>query len=342
MQINCFSPGGCGGTDYNQHLYVNVAKKQWYCHKCGYGDSRQQFGSGSLVRFIADAEKKPFSVIIERLLGTVVPTPDEDLAEYLQRAFNPQPEEVEGPRKIKLSGATKKLRAGTGGPYRDYVFQRGFTDVDLILFDVRYIIRHEFFKKENGKPFEWKWRVVFPIPDIEGKVRSAVGRSITPKQENAWSAWPNADTKDLLWPLGTWDSTSMWRPYSMVKKVVLTEGVFDAHAVNSLTFDFSLCTFGKKISDDQIELLTQLGVEEVVLAWDMDAKEQIKRAVGKLNGRFDVFVFPFEDFGWKEFDFGDVLAKRMEDHVAARKVLINELSRPISTDSLEYCSWILR
>jgi hypothetical protein len=225
------------------------------------------------------------------------------------------------------------------------VYQRGFTDIDLILFDVRYIVKHEFFKKENGKPFEWKWRVVFPIPDTKGNIRSAVGRSITPKQENAWSAWPNADTKDLLWPLGSWTKNGKWKVWSPheFKKVILTEGIFDAHAVNVLTPNMSLCTFGKKISDDQMELLSQLGVKEVVLAWDMDAKEQIKRAVGKLNGRFDnVFVFPFRHSGWKEFDFGDVLAKKMVDHAAAREILIDELSHLINTNSLEYCSWILR
>ena len=349
IQVNCFAPSGCG-SDFKQHLYVNITKKRWYCHKCGYGDSRQQFGSGSLVRFMADAEGVRYAVIVERLLGIVVPTPDEDLTEYLVRAFAEQAEleEEQAPKVITLPKEIYLLRetGRTATTYREYALNRGFTLADLTALDMRYVVKYAFPLKEgenkDKRRFEWKWRVVFPIVDLEGNYRSAVGRSITTKQENAWAAWPNSDIRDLVWPLGHWeDHGGLWVPMKLQSNVaVLVEGVPDAHAVNTLTEHQAFCTFGKKISNLQMGLLSQLGVEQIILAWDCDAKEQIKRAVEKLAGRFEVFVFPFRAAGWQAFDFGDVLARKMDDPDCAQQILVEELACPLPVESPEYCAWV--
>jgi hypothetical protein len=341
-QINCFSDE-CGGSDYHRHLYINVDKKRWVCFKCGYGDHREQPGTSSLVRFLADAEGEHKAVIINRLLNIVVPTPSTDLREVLAKAFEDQEEEVQEKRVISFPKQIYKLRdvGSASTSYRNYILNRGFTLTDLAALDTRYVVKYAFPLKEGQKrSFEWKWRVVFPVYDLEGECRSAVGRSITKKQENAWANWPDSDIRDVVWPLGHWDG-GKWVPLQHCRCVVLTEGVMDAHAVNSLTDLRALCTFGKKLSDPQMDLLTDVGAERIILAWDRDAKSQIRRAVKRLSKRFEVFVFPFRAPGWRDFDFGDVLARTMDDHKQAADIMADELYHPLSVESPEFCSWVI-
>lgn len=343
IQINCFAPGGCGGSDRHRHLYVNVTKKQWYCHKCGYGDSRQQSGTGSLVRFIADAEKKPYSAVIEMLLGMVVPTPDENLTDYLLRAFNPhlvEPKKITN-KYIELPAEVKKLTPHSKGNYLGFAIARGVDYLDLTMHDIRYVEHYQFPQEEGEKPFAWRWRVIFPVFDLEGKMRTAVGRTISKKEKYAWAAWPGSEPAENLWPLGFWSPyKNEWTPCDYRDEhVVLTEGVFDAHAVNSLTSYYSVCTFGKKISDDQIQLLQKAGVERVILAWDKNAKTQIERAVKKLSGRFKLSVFPFESNLWDDYDFGDMLLSNSKKF---HSEFTHELDHSIPTDSPEYLAWLFK
>lgn len=345
IQINCFSPNGCAGSDYHRHLYVNVEKKRWCCHKCGYGDGREQPGTGNMVTFLADAEGEHKAVIINRLLNTVVPTPSADLEDVLAKAFadqDPQ-EKIEEKRVITFPKEIYPLRevGSASTNYRKYILNRGFTLTDLAALDTRYVIKYAFPLREGQKhSFEWKWRAVFPIYDLEGECRSAVGRSITKKQENAWANWPNSDIRNVIWPLGRWDN-GVWVPLARCRVVVLVEGIMDAHAVNTLTGFQALCTFGKKLSTPQLDLLSDLGVEVVILAWDRDAKSQIRHAVKRLSGRFEVYVFPFRAQGWCDFDFGDVLARTMDDHERATGILLEELNDPLSIESPEFCAWVI-
>lgn len=341
-QINCFSPNGCNGSDYKRHLYVNVDKKRWVCFRCGYGDHREQPGTSNLIQFLADAEDVHKAVIINRLLNLVVPTPSTDLRELLTNALEPTVEErqkriIDFPKEIYLLRSTGRLSKN----YRKYILNRGFTLTDLAELDTRYVIKYVFPKEEGQKrTFEWKWRVVFPVYDLEGRCRSAVGRSITAKQKNAWANWPNSDIRDVVWPLGHWDN-SKWVPLQKCRSVVLTEGVMDAHAVNTLTEHRALCTFGKKLSQPQMDLLMDIGAERVILAWDRDAKSQIRRAVRRLSSCFEVFVFPFRSQGWRNFDFGDVLEGTMDDPQVAVDALVQELANPLSIESPAFCAWAI-
>ena len=179
IQINCISPNGCGGSDYHRHLYVNVDKKRWCCHKCGYGDGKEQPGTGNLIQFLADAEGEHKSVIINRLLNTVVPTPSEDLGDALAKAFEDQDQErTKEERIITFPKEIYPLRdiGSASTNYRKYILNRGFTLTDLAALDTRYVIKYAFPLREGQKrSFEWKWRVVFPIYDLGGNCRSAVG-----------------------------------------------------------------------------------------------------------------------------------------------------------------------
>lgn len=64
-------------------------------------------------------------------------------------------------------------------------------------------------------------------------------------------------------------------------KCVVTEGVFDAHAVGHL----GVAAFGKTLSEDQIMLLEEADFDEVVFCFDSDAHKAIIKTAKKLEQR---------------------------------------------------------
>lgn len=96
--------------------------------------------------------------------------------------------------------------------------------------------------------------------------------------------------------------------------VIIVEGIFD---VVALTRKLNLyentgiavvATFGKKISRTQIYKLQHKGVRTVVLGYDGDAVEAIKKAAGELNPYFDVFIADIEDADkdWEDLSYREI------------------------------------
>lgn len=82
----------------------------------------------------------------------------------------------------------------------------------------------------------------------------------------------------------------------VIKCVVINEGVTDVHNLSRFGLD-AVCTFGKKLSDEQIMLLVKLGINKVALMFDnnpKDFKESINlrnakdKAISKLSEFFEV------------------------------------------------------
>jgi len=334
LRVNCFAPRGCRGTDTGQHLYINPEKKTWYCFKCGYGNKKEQVGSSWIPRFIADAEKIPMDSVIDRLLCQTKVTPTEELQELLEAAFErvANKDEVKIPELGKITLPKEFYRlceiARPATAYINYAKERGLSDEDIIKYDVRYCF--------SSNLWLWKSRIIFPIYDTNGDCRSAVARLIKGKG-TSWVNWPKSDINTLIWPVGIFNKTRNRSLIKFSKIVVLTEGVFDALAVNKFTDYQAVCTFGKKLSNGQINLLRNLGVKHIILAWDLDAKKQIKRIVDVLRGRFKISVFPFQSPIWKTNDFGDVLSSKDTIKINALK---SELDKSIDTQSTQFLSWV--
>lgn len=89
--------------------------------------------------------------------------------------------------------------------------------------------------------------------------------------------------------------------------VIIVEGVFDVIALTrklNLYQNHSVAvvaTFGKKISDTQIYKLQSKGVKTIVIGYDGDAAEAIKKTGDMLIEYFDVFVADIEDSS-QDFD----------------------------------------
>jgi hypothetical protein len=351
-RLNCFSPKGCCGSDTDHKLYVNVDEKRWICFKCGYG-TKEQRGTGYLVRFIADVEGIPPALIRHRLSKTVHPTPSEHFEDLLRDLFlkaeSPSAKSECEETVIKLPHVFYPLREPVGTlnkHYLDYIKERGLEDTHLGAWDVRFC--HKTLTTEL-KP--WTARIIFPIRDLEGRVRSAVGRAFPGKrQRQKWINWPDSDLSHMLWPLGYIGKDDKWYTFSSSlyseRRVVLTEGIFDALAVNFGAMDThyftGLCTFGKKISEGQIDLLRNLKVKDVILAWDKDAKKASKRAVETLKEDFSVSVFPYNSPIWNHYDLGDTISLAKGPIPIKDGIVEEELKQAIPVESSLYLSWLMR
>jgi hypothetical protein len=123
-------------------------------------------------------------------------------------------------------------------------------------------------------------RVLVPICDSLGEYQTFVARAID----------PHVDRK-YLFPKGSHVSKLLYGGhfFTRYRSVIwLVEGVFDAiHCA-----PMALATFGKHISESQINLLRHLGPERIVLLWDWDAwaitPDLWQRAVERLREYFDV------------------------------------------------------
>ena len=134
-----------------------------------------------------------------------------------------------------------------------------------------------------------------------------------------WSIFQGHDTSaDLRWAL--WDSTEndfvklLYNYDSIIEDetdtVILVEGVFDVIALTRKLNLYNnpsvavVATFGKKISDTQIYKLQAKGVHTIVIGYDGDATEAIKKTGDQLNEYFDCYVADIEDSS-QDFDSMD-------------------------------------
>jgi hypothetical protein len=320
LRVNCFAPRGCDGDDTKQHLWVNVRKKAWLCYKCGYGDHRQQAGTGWLVRFLADAERLPVGVVIHRLLKTVRPTPAAELEKLLEDQFAPSSAQpINSP--ITFPASFKPCSQ------IPYLADRGFREEWLEQYDVRHCL--------NRSLGLWNQRVIFPIRDLPGKLVSAVGR-VTVDRKPRWQNWPGSDIQSLIWPLHSLESGRLIPFAGQGRAVLVVEGAFDVLGTKVAGMP-ALATLGKKLSTQQVALLQRLGIGEVILAWDFDARDKMRQAVDRLVGRFPkVSVFPFLGACWRDHDLGDMMADpRLVDQFQ------EEIEKRVQVDSDEFLNWTL-
>jgi hypothetical protein len=337
-RLQCFSPNGCAGGDYKHKLYVNVEKKRWICFKCGYG-TKDQPGTGFLIRFMADVEGLHPAVIRNRLLNMVEPTPEDDLNDLIRNMFTQvdggltgtEEVEVKEPDPIKMPREFRHLemsdRGLTSAPYRNYLKGRGLKEADGRMWDIRFC---------PTSFNQWTGRIVFPIIDEQGAYRSAVGRALKlNSRTEKWVNWPDTELAHFLWPMHSHPRGPMyWGP-----KALLVEGIFDAlAAIRMRPSDMIVrCSFGKKISDRQVDTLKQHGVKDLILAWDPKEKPAMKNAAERLtNEGFDVSVFGYRRGNWGRYDIGDGLCNSW-----VAKAFRDEIRNPIPFESPEFLSWLI-
>lgn len=194
-----------------------------------------------------------------------------------------------------------------------YIKQRGFTEDDYDYFPVG---------TTRGMNFKFDDYVIFPIIDC-GDVVGYVSRHTWDKKEideYNRKARHNGEYQIMRYRNSTEnDFVKLLYNYDAVIEdetdtVIIVEGVFDAIALTRKLnlYDNSqiavVATFGKKISDVQIYKLQSKGVKTVVVGYDGDAVESIKKTSLQLNDYFDVYIADIEDPSddFDSMDFWDI------------------------------------
>lgn len=197
--------------------------------------------------------------------------------------------------------------------FNRYLKKRGFTEDD-----------YEYFPVGTTRQLNFKFDdyVIFPIIDT-GDIVGYISRHIWDKAEideynrkarhngkYQIMRYKNSTENDFVKLLYNYDAIIE----DETDTVILVEGVFDAIALTRKLNLYDnhriavVATFGKKISDVQIYKLQSKGVETVVIGYDGDAVEAIKKTADLLNDFFDVYIADIEDStqDFDSMDFWDI------------------------------------
>lgn len=174
----------------------------------------------------------------------------------------------------------------------------------------------------RGLNFKYNDYIIFPIID-SGDVVGYVSRHIWPKHEidkHNKAAKRNGEYMIMRYRNSTEnDFVKLLYNYDAVIEdetdtVVIVEGVFDVIALTRKLELYDnhniavVATFGKKISQIQIYKLQSKGVKTVILGYDGDATEAIKKTSSTLNEFFNVFIADIQSAtkDWEDLDFWEI------------------------------------
>lgn len=254
----------CPFCGKESHFYVSQKKQAFDCKKCGV--------SGGIYKLLKHFNKtyllQGSTVEIKdeiKSLKTLIMESEEETSEA---DLEPLPE-------VKLPAGSRRLKRS------EYLEGRGLSREELQ--------RYEFYESRVMR--KNKGYVFIPVRD-GGVVRGYVGRwgdKIVPDGKLRYNNSLGTPFGELLYG------------YDEIVKgetelVVLVEGIFDKIAVDrvlDLHTDNGVkcvCTFGKKISDKQIRKLLNKDIESVILLYDFDAVNDMKRYCMELDKYFKTKV----------------------------------------------------
>lgn len=217
----------------------------------------------------------------------------------------------------------------------NYLRSRGFTYDDFDYFPVG---------TTHKLNYKFDSYVIFPVID-DGDVVGYVSRHVWSKDEidthNAKvrrnggyriTRFRNSTENDFIKLLYNYDSVIE----EETDTVIVVEGIFDVVALtrklnlydnNRITV---VATFGKKISRTQIYKLQSKGVRTIVLGYDGDAVEAIKKAADEMNPYFDIFIADIEDASkdWEDLDFKEtynIFSERLKTPMEYKLTKLQEL-----------------
>ena len=104
-------------------------------------------------------------------------------------------------------------------------------------------------------------RIVFPFWDRQGTLIGFQARAIKESSAKYLMAPYVNKSKNLY---------GSWRVPKKVQNLVICEGVTDSYAYYNLGM-FSVASFGKTLTEDQIQILLDIAPENIYIAWDRDA-----------------------------------------------------------------------
>lgn len=203
---------------------------------------------------------------------------------------------------------------GRGFSYDDYEYfpvgttgKLNFRYNDYVIFPVI----------DSGDTVGYVARHLWPKPSID-----AYNRLAKIKGEYQIRRFRNSTENDFVKLLYNYDAVRE----DETETVVLCEGIFDVVALTRKLDLYdnprvaAVATFGKKISQTQIFKLQSKGVENIIIGYDGDAVDSIKKTAAELSPYFEIMIadLPDPDSDWEDLTFEeiyDVFAYRLRTPV---------------------------
>lgn len=279
----------CDETDYK--CYVNDDKKVFICHKCDFG----RYGNGDVFDFVAQIEGITAAQALARIYADYREvTPDDVLFEEDEEALL-----QEAAPKIRTISS---LPLGTflideedddAQPYIAYLLGRGFTLEDIHNTQAHYTLAFTKIRRDNGNTVKIGNRVLWPIYGGNAELVSWLTRQVvdTPgKKSIKYINCPDSDMAKTVWP---------YVPLPPNRHdAVVCEGLIDSLSIRRAGY-YSYAAFGKKLSEEQLQLLIGWGVTSITLFFDKDATREVIKLAEEIKMRFSK-VFVVDTSSWPE------------------------------------------
>lgn len=249
----------CPFCGKEQHFYISKTTQLWDCKKCG--------EYGSIYKLLKQLDKTYL------LGGSTVEVRDniKSIRNLIEEQIVDDEVTLKELPVIKMPVGWKVSLAST-----KYLLQRGITPEDCVRYNIG---STDLFRK-------YKNYVLVPIYD-DGKIRGFVGRYGAKKVPEDKLRYNNSAGTEFSELLFGYDEITQ-----NTNTVILVEGIFDKIAVDKVLHLWDdeiikcVCTFGKKISNQQIKKLMLKEVTNVILLYDFDAIKEIKKYGLELENNF--------------------------------------------------------
>ena len=148
---------------------------------------------------------------------------------------------------------------------QDYLASRNITKEMIEHFSLQYAIKNLNIKFPNGeeRQYKTKYRIVIPIFDLHGGMISWQARDTTGHAKNKYLFPPEFKSAEYLYNASGIPESPEY--------LIISEGVFDVFGWWRAGFRNVVATFGKKISEYQIDLIKKINPKVIFIAWDADA-----------------------------------------------------------------------
>jgi len=246
----------CGDAKDHSHCFVSVAKRIFHCFYCG--------EAGTISKLVRDHADK---------LAT---TPEYDSAVPIYKEIDaPVIKEIEFEnfRRVPLLEHQPADEFSLGYRAWRYLHERGLSDIEIHVYDIRYA--------PTGR---YAGRVIIPVKEAGSAVcfsaRSFLESAVKPKY-----LFPAKGETILSASDSIFNYDKIETPTHVSQTVVITEGIFDAIAVERLRFPNTICvsTLSKNITDAQAKKLLVARINRsFVIMFDSLAKDpNIKHDIGR-------------------------------------------------------------
>lgn len=254
--------GTCPWCGKEKHFYISKNTQMFDCKKCGV--------SGSIYKLLKQLDK----LYLVGDKSVEITDTIKSIRQIFQDKIENEIELVELPERKMPVGFKICVN-------NKYLRNRGLNNLDC----ERYKIG------ETKTIFRYSGYVLFPIYD-NGLIRGYVGRYGNKKVPDGKLRYNNSIDTDFAALLYGYDDIIKGE----TETVIIVEGIFDKISCDKKLklFDDNIvrcvCTFGKKISDVQINKLIAKGVTNIILSFDFDALNEIRRYGLELQKTFNTSV----------------------------------------------------